>query len=249
MITASIVSHGHGEMVNQLIQQLLVCPEIEQIILTRNIPEQVAPPLHAKLELIENSTPAGFGANHNAAFLRCTQPFFCVINPDISLSDDPFPDLLAVFTAHGVALSAPLVINPEGGVEDSIRHFPTPCSLLAKALMRTDGRYQITPEQEPFCPEWVAGMFMLFDSAKFRVIGGFDTVFFLYYEDVDICTRFWKSRHKIVVCPSTQVIHAARRESHRNWRFLRWHITSMLRYFCKHLGRLPNTQAVSSCTS
>ena len=37
-------------------------------------------------EIIVNRRPKGFGANHNAAFLRCRTPFFCVANPDIRLA-------------------------------------------------------------------------------------------------------------------------------------------------------------------
>lgn len=42
MITVSIVSHGHGDMVDALIQQLATCPEVSQIILSPSIPESTA---------------------------------------------------------------------------------------------------------------------------------------------------------------------------------------------------------------
>ncbi len=244
MISVSIVSHGHDEMVNELILQLLVYPEIEQIVLTYNIPESVTPPSHAKLDIIKNGLPAGFGANHNAAFQRCTQPFFCVMNPDISLPENPFPSLLSSLESHDTALSAPLVLAPDGRLEDSIRHFPTPHTILFKVIFGVDDHYQVALGDQQFYPEWVAGMCMLFDSAMFRKVDGFDASFFLYYEDVDICTRLWKSGFKVVACPSTYVVHAARRESHRSLSFLRWHICSMARYFFKHFGRLPKTHRV-----
>lgn len=246
MITVSLVSHGHGPMVTQLVRQLLICPEIAQIILTRNIPDATPLVQHEKLTVIDNHIPAGFGANHNAAFDRCRTLYFCVINPDIELVDNPFPALLACLAQKDVALAAPLVLAPGGSVEDSIRRFPTPFSLLAKTLGNSDGRYDVTLGQEPFCPEWVGGMCMLFRSESFGQVGRFDTCFFLYYEDVDICARLWKSGVRIVACPSASVIHAAQRESHRNWRFLRWHLISMLRYFYKHTGRLPGPPRCSA---
>lgn len=245
MIAVSVVSHGHGTMVIQLIQQLLLCPEIEQIVLTQNIPESVVPPSHVKLDIIKNSHPAGFGANHNAAFQRCTQPFFCVINPDISLPENPFPNLLSQLASHAAALSAPLVMAPDGRVENSIRHFPTPFTIFSKVVFGADDSFHVASGDPAFYPEWVAGMCMLFDSAKFKKINGFDTSFFLYYEDVDICTRLWKSGCPVVACPSTYVVHTARRESHRSLRFLRWHLCSMIRYFFKHFGRLPKPSRVT----
>lgn len=240
MISVSIVSHGHGDMVDTLIQQLAACPEVGQIILTYNIPETSALQPTGTLEIINNKMPTGFGANHNAAFKQCRKQYFCVVNPDIKLTENPFPALLDCLSkVNNAALAAPMVVAPDGTIEDSIRQFPTPFSLLAKILGNSDGRYDVEPCQSAFCPEWIAGMFMLFRSDSFIQVGGFDDGFFLYYEDVDICVRLWKSGVRIVSCPAANVIHAAHRESHRNWRFMRWHLVSMARYFYKHFGRLP----------
>jgi GT2 family glycosyltransferase len=82
-------------------------------------------------------------------------------------------------------------------------------------------------------------MFMLFSTEDYKAIGGFDEKFFLYYEDVDICIRLWKSGRSVMVDPDVQVVHDARRTSHKSWRFMRWHVASMIRFFWKHWGRLP----------
>lgn len=240
LIAVSIVSHGHGAMVDGLISALSKLPEVSQIIVTRNIPEKVSSHGVASITEIENVLPRGFGANHNAAFAQCRQPFFCPLNPDIEITGNPFPQLLSALDERGVALVAPLILAPDGRVEDSVRRFPGVFSLLRKAVGGNDGRYQVTPGQHDFYPEWVAGMFMLFGSAYFKRLGGFDEHFFLYYEDVDICVRAWRQGMQILVCPQVAVIHDARRDSHRSLRHLRWHLKSMARYFLKHWGRLPH---------
>jgi len=114
--------------------------------------------------------------------------------------------------------------------------------LLVKAFGGSDGSYPVTLGIKPFCPEWAAGMFMLFRSRAFCDVNGFDEKFFLYYEDVDICARMHKVGQKIVVCPSATIVHDACRASHHHWRYLRWHLASMIRFFCKHLGRLPRSK-------
>ena len=73
---------------------------------------------------------------------------------------------------------------------------------------------------------------MLFQSAAFLELGGFDERYFLYYEDVDICARLRLAGHEIVVCPWVSVVHAARRESHQKLQYLAWHIASITRFFC-----------------
>lgn len=246
LIAVSIVSHGHGAMVTRLVHALLGFPEVAQILVTINIPESLALPSSSRITLIDNPFPKGFGANHNAAFEHCHQPFFCPLNPDIEVPLNPFPALLAVLTCRKVAMAAPLVLAPDGRFEDSLRYFPTFRSLARKALGSADGRYLVTHGQTNFHPEWVAGMFMLFRSPDFARLGGFDEAYFLYYEDVDICVRMWKLGMKITACAQVSVIHDAQRDSHHSFRHLCWHLASMARYFLKHWGRLPRV-ALLTC--
>lgn len=239
MISISIVSHGHGEMVGHLVAKLQSFPEVGQVILTRNILDTDGVAESKNTLVIQNVAPKGFGANHNAAFVRSDAPFFCVLNPDIELPDNPFPALLAALNGTGVSLLAPSVVNSAGCPEDSARHFPTLGQLATKLLGGHDGRYVLQPTQGPTPVDWVAGMFMLFRAEDFKAIGGFDEKFFLYYEDVDICTRLWKIRCPVMVCPQVQVVHEAQRASRKNLQFMKWHAASMARYFWKHWGRLP----------
>ena len=226
-------------MVEELVESLLDCPEVKQIIVTRNIQEPLALVDDSRVSVIVNSIPRGFGENHNAAFARCSQRTFCVLNPDIVLNENPFPRLLAALGETGAALVAPLVHAPGGGVEDSTRYFPTLVSVATKIFGGDEGRHVAGSAQAIFFPEWVAGMFMLFRTEAFRRLGGFDEGFFLYYEDVDICVRAWKGGMTVAACTDVGVIHDARRESRRNLQHLRWHLASVARYFWKHWGRLP----------
>lgn len=234
MIAVSIVSHGHGTMVENLVEAVLTCPEVRQVIITRNIPEKLSFALDERIVLIENIIPKGFGANHNFAFSLCNQAFFCPLNPDISLLENPFPELLMSINRSGAGLIAPLVVSPLGKVEDNIRYFPTVSSLVAKVFGRGDGRYDVNSGDADFFPNWVAGMFMLFRSENFVRLNGFDESFFLYYEDVDICVRTWQLGDKVVACPRVCVVHDARRESRHSLRHLYWHLASMGRYFLKN---------------
>lgn len=233
MVTVSIVSHGHGAMVERLVVQLLECPEATQIIVTRNIPELTEFSSCDRVSIIENSMPKGFGANHNSAFSNCRSDFYCVLNPDICLLSNPFPMLLQEIMTTNCGVVAPAVLGVKGDLEDSIRHFPTPYSLLAKLLCLSDGCYSYDFGGIAFDVDWVGGMFMLFRSDLFSRLHGFDEGYFLYYEDVDICARIWKSNSRVVACPAISVIHNAHRASRRNWQHMRWHLNSMLRYFYK----------------
>jgi N-acetylglucosaminyl-diphospho-decaprenol L-rhamnosyltransferase len=242
----SVVSHGQGELVSRFLGDLgRLTPSLD-VILTCNIPEP--DPIHidglSSFRRIDNSYPKGFGANHNAAFEHCTSEFFCVANPDVRLTCDPFDELITSMHDPGVGLVAPRVVDPAGNYEDSARYFPTPASLAGKMLGLGEGRYPVFGE-DAVAVEWVAGMFMLFRAEAFREIGGFDERFFLYYEDVDVCARLWKTGWKVKLHPGILIIHAAQRTSRREARYMATHLASMARYFAKHLGRLPRVRQES----
>lgn len=68
MISVSVVSHNHGAMVAGVVQRLLTFPEVSQIIVTLNVPEPWSVPEHERVTVLKNTSPKGFGANHNAAY-------------------------------------------------------------------------------------------------------------------------------------------------------------------------------------
>ncbi|MBU3607772.1 glycosyltransferase family 2 protein [Polynucleobacter nymphae] len=242
LVTVSIISHGHGSMVELLIPLLLNCKEVHKIILIKNIPEFLSLADSDRLQIITNTTPKGFGQNHNLAFSLNTDEFFCIVNPDIFFDENPFPGLISVLKLTGSAAAAPLIISPSGYVEDSVRYFPTITSLIYKLFLNRRGEYRIDSAATSLFPEWVGGMFIVFKSKYFRKIKGFDESYFLYYEDVDICTRLWKEGFKVVVNPEINVTHFAQRKSHKNLKFMIWHMTSMVRYVLRYTGRLPKVK-------
>lgn len=228
-------------MVVNLVQQLLERSEVSRVLVTLNVPEVLSFPDDSRIQLIYNDEPLGFGANHNAAFQHGKSPYFCVLNPDIELKLNPFAALLADLQEDGVGLCAPLVTDENSVVEDSARRFLTPWRMVLRKAGLFNGAYRVVLGGGQIYPDWIAGMFMLFDAEAFRKVGGFDTAYFMYCEDADICTRLWQSGYQVVLDSGVSVVHRAQRASRRSATHLRWHIGSMVRYFFRYWGRLPRT--------
>ncbi len=239
MISASIVTHGHGKLALRLIGQLLTCPEISQIILTKNIPEYINLPISNKILLIENSSPRGFGANHNYAFNLSSGKFFCVLNPDIKLLDNPFNVLVQSLINNGISIISPIILNKNMEVEDHARKFPTICTLFKKLLFGSQGRTVGHLKGSIYYSEWIAGMFLLFKKDTYIFLGGFDEKYYLYYEDVDICVRAWRESLRVGVETRVSAIHFARRSSRKNLIYASMHAKSMMRYLVKQSLCLP----------
>jgi GT2 family glycosyltransferase len=203
-----------------------------EVILTQNLPEELClnfDDLSFPVFVHSNSAPKGFGENHNQAFSHANGQYFCVMNPDIRLRSNPFQLLLSGLVDSSIGMLAPLVLGPDGTVEDSARRFPSFIKILKKVFTKT-----WTPDyvlqDKPVDVDWAAGMFMLFPRNIFEEVKGFNECYFLYYEDVDICARLHLAGLRVVVCPSSRVVHHAQHSSHRSLKYLRWHITSLVRF-------------------
>jgi N-acetylglucosaminyl-diphospho-decaprenol L-rhamnosyltransferase len=252
-VLVSIVSHGHGRHVAALLEDLALpgnCEDI-RVVLRLNKPETkdgLQRHWPFPLEIVCNDQERGFSANHNATFRQFAGTvegsFFCVLNPDIRLQAGTMAAMLdCCKISPGAALMAPEVCAPDGRVEASARQLPTPGEIFRKGLMRLLG--QGLKEELSGAMDWFAGMFMLFEAAAFRAVGGFDERYFLYYEDVDICCRLRLEGLGLRFCPTVTVVHDAQRGSHRNVGLFLRHISSVIRFFsspvyrqCRRLARM-----------
>lgn len=242
VLSVSVISHGQIELVAPLLADIAAYSGSQPIecILTLNLQEELpfdTDGFSFPVRLICNSTPQGFGANHNQAFREARGKYFCVLNPDVRLSDDAFRALVRILDADSsIGLVAPQIVNPYGVVEDSARRFPSVRELLGKTLGGHSAVYR-DDGNAIFFPDWVAGMFMMFPRKVFAQVGGFDERYFLYYEDVDICARLQLAGYRVALCRDVSAVHDARRTSHRNPRYALLHLSSILRFFLSPVYR------------
>lgn len=229
----SIVSHGQLDLIEPLLQ-MLDAQQREDfgVILTLNIPENESPLVEYgfPLKIIRNALPKGFGANHNAAFAAVHSDYFVIVNPDIRFETLDLERMIEPFSAPTVGCCAPLVVSPLGLPEDSARRFPT-WTRLARRLNVSKRVPDYVYREHPIDVDWVGGMFIVFRHAAFEAVGGFDDKrFFMYYEDVDLCKRLHLAGWRVMLHPKAEVVHDAQRASHRNFRHMRWHATSLFRF-------------------
>lgn len=238
-ISFSIISHGHGEMLPLLLldmRKILTVNKFTgmEILLTLNLKNEE----HSYLEdfsdlpirLHINETPLGFGMNQNEAFMRSIGSVFAIINPDIRLLDLDLEILLESFKNKKVGAIAPRVIDKNGLLQDNARRFPTIARLLGRKLfMRRENDYK--DYRQPIFVDWLAGMFIMFNRDAWHQIQGFNTKYFMYFEDVDICRRLRNAGWNIIYNPLTTVQHDAQRASHKNLLHLYWHLKSALFFF------------------
>lgn len=237
-MTVSLVSHGHGDDVREVLSCLAVLGQgrLRRVVLTFNVPE---PGLRSAIEaaswpfellLLDNPHPAGFGTNHNRAFRldgeRDPSTLFAVLNPDVRWHADPFAPMLPLLAAQPrLGLVYPVQQDAQGRRQDHERWVPTPARLWARH--RPGGRpHELAAGA---APHWVNAAFMLLRREAFASVGGFDEAYYMYCEDVDLCLRLQLAGWRLARADDALVLHTAQRASRRDWRHVLWHVSSLLR--------------------
>ena len=246
-ILISVISHGHGKYITKLFESLakITLPKGFSLgfVLTINIPEPDIFlgdfPFH--LKIVNNVSPRSFGDNHNQAFNFEECDLFFVVNPDVTITNTHFERFILFCEQNALqsGVIAPLCFNPNGAAEDNFRLYPTPRNLF----LRYFGHFIGCDLDEGNKFDWASGLFICISSKNFSLVNGFDTSFFMYVEDTDLCFRLKAKGLDTLKFSEYFIVHDARRESRRNKKYFIWHCASLLRFWWRFYirGLLPSS--------
>jgi N-acetylglucosaminyl-diphospho-decaprenol L-rhamnosyltransferase len=170
------------------------------------------------VRLIERSRNEGFAAGANTGIAATDAPWVLLLNPDAWPLDDGVAALwrCAEDDERAGALG-PLLVDGNGRPSRStIRPPLTPATLALWAavpgrvsraydLWRRATRRGSSAEVRP--SEFLQASALLVRREAFDAIGGFDTRFFMYAEDADLCERLRGAGWTLAVCPEATFVH------------------------------------------
>ncbi len=193
----------------------------------------------SETEFIQNGANIGFGKAHNRAIALIDSKYHVIINPDIVLNSDAIGQITEYMDANpDVVMAVPKIIFPDGSEQKLPKLKPKFIYLLARRtkLFKKKSKEYILDDREitePIEVDQCTGCFMIVKTDVFKALGGFDERFFMYMEDADLTLRA-KQFGKTVYLPQISVIHEWERSSSKSFKYLRIHITSMLKFLWKH---------------
>jgi GT2 family glycosyltransferase len=158
------------------------------------------------VRLIANGSNLGFTGGMNQGLAEATGEYVYLTEDDIELA----PDCLTMLIRH-------LEQHPEVGVAGPVmwnRHAPTircaggQFSLGPVYEMRITGAGDSTlTATDPFHTMFLPGAMIAAKTSLLRELGGFHADFFMYREDVELCSRVLKQGYAIDVVPAARVYH------------------------------------------
>ena len=235
-IVFSIVSHNQQRLVQNLLDSMSIylnAGDHEFVcVITENTLNEVKLDSNSfELNVHVNLRQTGFGSNHNHVFEHYDSHYFFIINPDIVFKETVnLDDIIEEMENQKIHIASPKILNANGDLEDYKRADLTLKNLIYRKLF---GK-----KEQDF--HWFAGMFLIVNSESFRALNGFDTKFYMYVEDCDLCDRARCSDLNVEDCSGFSVIHNARRASRKNLQHLVWHVESLIKYWFGKLRRYFN---------
>jgi N-acetylglucosaminyl-diphospho-decaprenol L-rhamnosyltransferase len=164
-----------------------------------------------------------------------------VTNPDVVFEAGAVSKLRGVLEANpAIAIVGPRIVDAGGALYPSARRFPDMMEALGHAIVGQfwagnpfSRRYRMTDWDHAGGREvdWVSGSCFLARREAWDAVGGFDSSYFMYLEDVDLCRRLHENGWSIAYEPAAQVTHIQGVSADRHpYRMLFAHHVSMWRF-------------------
>lgn len=172
-----------------------------------------------EVNLLRNTSNLGFAVAANAGARAATGDVVAFVNPDCTIEDDAFSAPADFLRANPeVGAVGPRILDPDGGLQLSVRRFPGPSvwlfnrySLLTRWFPgnRFSRRYLMTDWDHSALAgvDWVSGACVLTTRDVLARVGHFDERYFWGFEDVDFCQRVHRAGLSVVYFPDSVVRH------------------------------------------
>ena len=225
--------------------------QVDELIVVANGRGSRPDSLPDDVRVVENEQPLGFSANVNKGIEATTSEYVVISNPDAVAEDGCIAALAAFADAHRrCGIAGPKMLNPDGSLQASRRSFPTVGGTLVRRTplrtafppLRWQKRHYLldAPTDQPLQVDTMLGAFLLMRRTMLEQIGGWDSGYKLYVEDIDLSYRAMKSGWERWWLPAAVVRHEYQAviDKHYFTRRNLWHLRAMLRFLRKHPERL-----------
>lgn len=192
--------------------------------------------------LIVNPDNRGFGGGCNPAIeaaLLAGFRYVWLLNNDAEPDPGCLAALLRAAAGHAEPVGAvgSFLLDPAGEHAPHFGSWMDPMTLACGAVAAA------ADLARPYA--WCTAASLLLDARALRDVGGFDTGFFMYWEDADLNLRLRKAGHAVLCAADARVSHHAGTSSAAIpvQRYL-WHFDSQRRFLAKHHSRPRRARAV-----
>ena len=188
----------------------------------------------------------GFGPGVNRAVTHTSTRYVLVTTPDVYVEPGSTKALQVVLDEHpDVGFVAPRIDTPDGVLYPSVRRLPNMIDATGHAFLHFvwrsnpfSRRYMMLDWDHSTAADvdWVACTHFLVRREAWDAVGGFDEQFFMFLEDVDLCSRLRDAGWRIRYEPASVVQHEISASADQTpYRMIAEHHRSIYRFNRKRL--------------
>ena len=168
---------------------------------------------YPKINIIQNKENGGYALGYNLAIKNVTEPYLCLLNNDVEVSENWLSPILEKFEKeNNTVILQPKIkayknksffeyAGAAGGFIDKLG-YPYCKGRIFNSIEEDKGQYNT--ESDIF---WASGACFFIRRETFNKLNGFDEDFFAHMEEIDLCWRALNMGYKIKYIPSSSVYH------------------------------------------
>ena len=168
--------------------------------------------------------------------------FHIILNADIIFEENTIEKMIDYMRKNPeIGQIGPKIYESSGEVNKSCRLLPTPLNLIFRRFFpiksivdKMDYNYEMrwcdynSIMEVPI----LSGCLMFIRTDILKNVGMFDTRYFMYMEDYDLCRRIGQ-KYKVIFYPEVKIIHKHGKASYKTRKMMIAHINSAIKYFNK----------------
>lgn len=198
-----------------------------------------------EVNFIWNDSNIGFAKANNSVLTAAKGKYILFLNPDTILPEDCIEKCLSFFpTQHSCGALGVKMIDGSGRfLRESKRSYPT----ASASFFKLCGLSKIFPSSKIFSKyyaghlpedkinpvEVLSGAFIMTTRNALKKVKGFDTDFFMYGEDIDLCYRIQKEGFALFYFPETTIIHFKGESTQKKSKQYNQHFYGAMKLFVK----------------
>lgn len=191
-----------------------------------------------------NRTNCGYGSGINLAVKDYEYDYLFIINPDTIICHLEVNKIITFLNMNEIGFLGIAQINEMHEIVSSTRSFPNLLFQIYDLFLlnsifkksRIFGAQLMTNNNHKtlFFPEVIVGSFMAVKREKFEMVGGFDSNYFMYCEETDICFRMIKKGKKNIYLPDQYLLHTEGGSTPNLYFQIKNNYVSLNYYYSKH---------------
>jgi GT2 family glycosyltransferase len=202
--------------------------------------------LGAQARVLRPGKNLGYGKAHNLVIATTSAPYHLIMNPDVLVAEDGLLSAVDYLEAHpDVAALSPYASDGEGHPAYLCKRYPALLDLMLRGFS-PDGirkrchkrldRYEnraLVAQGDIAAVELISGCFMFCRSAALRRAGGFNPVFFLYFEDFALSLELRKFG-QLIYYPACRIVHYGGNASKKGLGHIAYFVASMFKFYHRY---------------